>query len=155
MNQFQLKSVRAQMFVQYLFLGVLCFSGCLARNNVRLFNNISVPLHYNVELTIDVDAKKFFISESIAIFVVQDTNEIQINSNRLHHPSLEVRVVGEDERVFVPEEVVNEYDQYSEIMNLRFNEDIPGGFNYTLHLAEIEDDFGRGLIEVPLFGTDK
>lgn len=147
------------MFAKYSILATLLLVPFIGdrvvvahQNPIRLPNNQSIPLHYNVELTIDVAAKRFFIEESILIQITADTTtEIAINSNRLNGAWLQSRLVGEEDgRVYSPIEAVTVYDSISEVLYLRFGEEIIGGFNYTLHLAGIEDSFGRGLVEVPL-----
>lgn len=119
----------------------------LARNDVRLNNKISVPLHYDVQMVIDVVGRRFLVDESILIFVIKDTTELQINSNGLKGTWLEARLKDKDGVLSnSPSEAFVTYDQYSEILYLRFSEVIKGPANYTLQFTGIEGSFGMGFI---------
>lgn len=129
----------------------------LAQNIVRLDHSLITPHHYDVKLTIKVDAKAFAVEERVLITVLQDTKELLINSNRLDGAWLKSRLVAvSDPQIsFLPIHAYSQYDDRSEILYLMFDEVIPGNDNYTLHLTEVEGQFGLGLIEVPIPGSDK
>lgn len=138
-----------------LFL-ILFPSVLLAQNTVRLDPTLITPHHYDVELTIDVDTKSFFVEETVLITVLQDTQELQINSDRLDGAWLKTRlvaVIGSKE--FLPNFAYTRYDNSGEILFLMFDEVIPGNANYTMHFTEVKGQFGLGLIEVPLPDREK
>lgn len=139
-----------KLLIVILFPNIL-----LAQNTVRLDNTLITPLHYDVELTIDVDSKTFAVEETVLITVLQDTQKLLINSNRLQTSWLKKLVAVSDSREFVPYHSYGVYDAVSEIYYSFFNEVIPGNENYTMHFSEVEGHFGLGLIEVPLPDTDK
>lgn len=139
------------MCFKFLFVLLVFFaSSAFSQNPARLPNHITIPLHYDVELTLDVTAKKFFVEESIQITVREDTTEIRLNSKDLEGAWMKSRLVTSDGKVIVPTEAVTESTTSSDLLFLRFEEPILGDSKYTLHLTEIEGTFGKGIIEVPV-----
>lgn len=122
-------------------------SGGVSAWDVRLRNDTSEPLHYDVTLTIDIEAKQFFAEEFILINVISDTVAISINSHKLNVNWLSsCRLNSElDQRELVPSSV--NVDTEGQIFHLFFDEIIPANTRHTLHIKDVTGDFGFGLIE--------
>lgn len=139
------------MFFGY-FLPFCAFvlTSIVSAGNYQRLSNATIPHHYAVNLTIDVETKRFYAEEFIHLSIHEDVTELQINSNGLQGDWLESRLINEDGKEITASEASMEYDEYSEVLYLRFPEVIPSDSNYTLHLMGIEGYFGMGLIEYPL-----
>lgn len=140
------------MFLKHfllLFCAFVLISSVSSRNNPQLSNPIT-PHHYEVILTIDVETKRFYAEEFIHLSVLQDVTELQINSNGLECDWLQSRLINDEGQEFIVSEASMEYDEYSEVLYLRFPEVIRKNTNYKLHLKNLEGSFGMGLIEYPL-----
>lgn len=122
-------------------------SGGVSAWDVRLRNDTFEPLHYDVTLTIDIEAKQFFAEEFILINVISDTVAISINSHKLNVNWLtSCRLISElDQRELVPSSV--NVDTEGQIFHLVFDEIIPANTRHTLHIKDVTGDFGFGLIE--------
>lgn len=143
---------RVEMIVRSLLL-VLCLSLVPVfcdESPLKLNSSISYPLHYDVKITLNVEEKSFSVEEVIQIFVLEDTEVIEINSNNLFVDWLKSRLVGPDGQEYSPiswtEEVMRN------CISLLFEEAIPGDGEYSLLLTDIRGEFGSGLVEVPLSG---
>lgn len=129
-----------------LVLLVTLFTTPSIASRVRL-NSTTVPHHYDVELTIEENS--FTVQESILITVLEDTQEIEINANGFNStPWLtSCRLASTDGWEVLPYESEEIEEGF---LLLRFEDVIPGGFNYTLSFTDVEGSFGAGLVEVPL-----
>lgn len=136
-------------------LVLLCvfFAASLAEDRLRLNSSIALPLHYNVELTIDIDSKSFSVDESILITILEDTQVIEINSFDLQVDWVaNSKVISEDGEEFHPVSWTEETER--NCISLVFPEVIQGKANYTLYVAKAEGAFGGGLLEVPVSADD-
>lgn len=127
-----------------LFVGLL--ATVLAQSQIRLGNG-TIPLHYDVELTIDVSAKRFSVLTSISISVLEETTEITVNTNSLVPTTswlASSRLISENGQVIQITSEIEENDR----LRMGFLNVIPDG-NYVLEF-EVEGFFGEGLVEVPL-----
>lgn len=115
-------------------------------SRVRL-NSTTVPLHYDIELTIEENS--FTVQESVLITVLEDTQEIEINANGFNSTTwlTSSRLTSADGREVLPYESEEIEEGF---LLLRFEDVIIGGFNYTLSFTDVEGSFGAGLVEVPL-----
>lgn len=130
-----------------LFLLVACLTtSAVVDSRLQLTTNLTIPLHYDVELTIDVASRSFTAEESILITVPKDTNEIEIHSNELEVSWQSTRLVSEDGKEYKATEWAD--IPSISIIFLLFDETIPGGENYTLYITGIKGIFGAGLVEV-------
>lgn len=127
-----------------LFVGL--FVTVLAQSHVRLSDE-TIPLHYDVELTIEVSAKRFSVLTSISISVIKETTEIKVNTNSLI-PSTSwlasSRLISENGQVIQITSSIEDNDR----LRLGFQNVIPSG-NYVLGF-DVKGSFGEGLVEVPL-----
>lgn len=127
------------------YLIILIAGSALAFNPVRLDSTV-VPFHYDVELRVNVQTKRFTGEESIDLLLIEDSTEIRINNNRLDYGALRLEN-KETGKVFVPHQSYSMFDDYSEVLYIQFAEVVPGATNYTLHISEIGGRFGAGLEE--------
>lgn len=122
-----------------------------AQNKIRLDSEQTHPFHYSVELKINVDTKIFYVEESIDLYIAEDTQELQINVNRLDGSWLETRLVNQATQVeLVPFVGYTMADDVSEILYLQFEKVIPGSSNYTLYFTGVIGEFGVGFREFAL-----
>lgn len=139
-----------------LFVFCVIFANSVAADDrLRLNSSISLPLHYNVELTIDIDGKSYSVDESILITILEDTQVIEINSFDLEVDWVaNSKVISAEEggQEFYPVAWTEEKDR--NCITLEFGEVIPGGANYTLYIAVAKGAFGGGLLEVPLSASN-
>lgn len=122
---------------------------------VLRLNNNTVPLHYEVALTIDVDTKSFLVQESILITVLEDTSDIKINVNGLVSSTswlASTRLISDDGVEFRPIDAIEDID--NQILALSFADLVTGNANYTLQFTDVQGSFGNGLLEVPLSTDD-
>lgn len=149
LNPRHFQSVVIQMSFKQLVLIFAIFATASCTRRLQL-NSTIVPVHYDVELTIDVSTQRYFVQESILISVLEDTDVIEINQNGLTTNSwlTSARLVSEDGEEF-PYIDVNE-DSFRESISLIFFDTIPGDANYTLYFTDIEGSFDGGLVQVPL-----
>lgn len=127
-----------------LFVGL--FVTVLAQSHVRLGNE-TIPLHYDVELTIDVSAKQFSVLTSISISVMEETTEITVNTNSLVPTTTWLassHLISENGQVIQITSSIEDNDR----LRLGFQNVIPSG-NYVLGF-DVKGSFGEGLVEVPL-----
>lgn len=136
-------------------LSVVCLLSavCALDYGYRLDNNITVPLHYNVELTVDIEGRKFFGKESIQISVLEDTEFIQLNSfgQTVHWDK--TRIVREEDGVeqkMTGFMVDIEWQRYS----LLFEIPLKGGSTYVLYIDYFEAAFGHGLLDMPITNNE-
>lgn len=117
-------------------------------HRLRLNRSISEPLHYDVELNIDVEFQSFSVRETILISILSDTEVIEINSVGLQVDWLNsVRVVSQEGDEYYPTEWI-EAPGRDTIISLRFEQTFRADTNFTLFLEEVRGTFGRGLFEV-------
>lgn len=122
-----------------------------AQNKIRLDSDQTRPFHYSVELKINVDTKRFYVEESIDLSIAEDTEELQINVNKLDGSWLKTRLVNQaTQEEHVPLLGYTMADDVSEILYLMFDQVIPGSANYTLHFTGIVGEFGVGFREFAL-----
>lgn len=109
------------------------------------------PYHYDVQLTIDVHNDLLSVEESIKLLIVEDTYELLIKNNHLNGSWLRSRLVNlETGLEYQPVEAIATVDEYTEDLNLQFEDLIPGGFNYTLRLTEISGSVHEAFNETHL-----
>lgn len=120
-------------------------------NLLRLNSSLVHPYHYDIELQINVDSKKFYVEEIIELRILEDIQELQINNNRVDGDWLKSRLVNQDTlETFVPSIAYTIYDDVNEILYLQFASVVPGSANYSLYLTGVNGAFGLGLSVVPL-----
>ena len=110
----------------------------------------SRPVHYDLRLRIDVDQQVFSGSVDITVEVVTPTQLLD-----LHYKDMEVRNVKltDNNRMYEPES--QPYSEETEIMSLRFAEELPVG-TYKLSMefgAPIRTDL-KGLYMSSYFDSD-
>lgn len=120
-------------------------TGVLGSVELRLNSSISLPIHYDVQLTIDVVRRSFSAEQSILITVLEDTQVIEINANELDVPWMNSRLTSAAGRIFQP--ISWDVDEETNIVSLQFTEVIPGEPNYTLQMNGVRGIFGTGLVE--------
>lgn len=149
LNPRHFQSVVIQMSFKQLVLILAIFATASCERRLQL-NSTIVPVHYDVELTIDVSTQRYFVQESILISVLEDTDVIEINQNGLTTNSwlTSARLVSEDGEEFPYIDVTE--DSFRESISLIFTDTIPGDANYTLYFTDIEGSFDGGLVQVPL-----
>lgn len=138
-----------------LFLLLALLGTTLGQDVIVRLNSTTVPLHYEVHLTISVEDKLFSVEEFISLTVLEDTKVIAINSNGLTSSSswlTSTRLIGDNGIEYRPINV--EEDPGNDLLVLRFGEVISGEANYTLHFTDVQGSFGNGLSEVPLSPND-
>lgn len=110
---------------------------------------LSVPLHYDVELTIDVDAKSFVLREWIKFHHLQDFHRFDFNWMGPEVDWLNSSyVVSDTGKVFRPNRWL--FTDERNAISLRFEETLPGNANYTVFMENVTGLFGSGLLEIPM-----
>lgn len=113
---------------------------------VRLDPSELIPLHYNIETTIDLNVNKFISHGSILIHLLKDVNEIKFFASGLRVAWFSSVLEDEDGETFRP--IGNTIGIDGSYTGLVFDEQFEGGSNYTLHFLNVEGDYGRGFVEV-------
>lgn len=122
---------------------VALFSVCAAQF-VRLDPSRAVPLHYNIETTIDINKREFISDGTILINLLQDANEIRFFTGVLQTEWFASRLEPEDGRMIRPTgTTIQTGGGYTSLI---FEEEFKGGLNYTLHFYQMKGSFGRGLV---------
>lgn len=137
-------SVCVTMSVKLLiYLGAL-ISVALAQH--RLDTSLALPLHYNIETTIDVISRSFSSDGSIVIRLLQDTNKISFFANGLSNSWFPCTIENEDGEKYEASSFTIAVG--SDHRTLEFKEELKAGFNYTLHFSNVRGQFGNGLVQV-------
>lgn len=127
----------------------------VAVNSDRLDSSKVYPFHYNIVLKIDVVPKQFSVEETIDLRIEEDLRELWINENLLKGDWLQSRLVNQDTgEEYKPYHAFSVYDDQKEICRLFFENEVPGGANYTLQLTGISGKFDRAFNAVNL-GSDR
>lgn len=134
-------------WASFLTVAVVALWTCVSAQDYLQLKNNSLPLLYDVTLTLNVAEKSFSSDVAIQITVLEDTQVLEINSRS----ELEVdwlkgyRVISESGKEFVP--VQFEYEEDRETVVLEFEEVLLGEANYTVYIKNVRGSFGRGFIE--------
>lgn len=115
---------------------------------VRLDAAVAVPLHYNIETTIDSANKKFTSQGSIEINLLVDSNEIPFLVNGLKSDWDKAFLTTENGQTLKPKRFIKEAGGH--YMALFFEEAVKGGAKYTIHFSGVEGQLalGSGLAEI-------
>lgn len=121
-------------------------------------DKLAVPSHYDVQLTIDVETKTFFVDETIEFTLLEDSNEISLNVYNLEGggwlSNTILRPIDQDVE-YQPLVSETHISGVQQSVVLTFALILPGNTNYTLQLTNVRGSFGSGLVEVPLTNPAK
>lgn len=131
-----------------LFLIFAALLSVAAGQLIRVNSSIALPLHYDVELTVDSNAKTFTSTVAILIAVLEDTNHFELFQSGLIHGWLSgTRAISEDGEESIPNAV--SFIVGTDHFSVHFDTVFQAGHNYTLQFTDVRGAFGGGLVVEP------
>lgn len=136
-----------------LFYAVLLVASCVVSAREQLDAKKLVPLHYTIDLALDIATNKFHGEGSISISVLKETNEISLFKEN------SLQVAWSSKPMLISDETGQEYKSFmqstvlgTDSITYFYESDVSPG-NYTLLFREVDGTIGlphSGFQRVPL-----
>lgn len=141
------KKPMSRKVILFLLVTLLLIGAASAR-----LDRTAIPYHYDVELTINLDTRKFYVEETIEFTLLEDTNRLTMNVFNLESSWVNsvLKPVDEEDVQYSPFTSAVHLSDRDQLLILQFMVELPGNTNYTLKFDRITGSFGSGFVEWPM-----